>query len=513
MSDIKNIKSIYIYRIMGLCVSFASIFIVIPFLAEDVSAYAIYAFVGSICFFLTYGDLGFLGAAQKYCAEEVGKGELRNELKYVGFVMAILGVLSFSFSFLMLIVSFKPQILLTELTGEELYLASNLFFITAIFMPIQVILQRLVMLVLGSRLKEYIAIRFDIVANSLKILIAPLFLTENGYLLDYYLLTSILLSIFSTILSLAFLKYFLSFPVEKLYRYIRFSKQAYRKMKGLAYSSLFSTVLFILYYEMDLIVASQLYSLESVGWYALAFSLMNFVRTLSSIIYSPLLSYVNRLLGKDGKENIKEKFSYIVIVTVPLFMATTTVLVPGSEGLIFQWLGNESLLTSEIFQILLVGIFFFGLVNLGPLVATTLELPKIIYLLGIIPFLSFYLFLFLFEFNYPQLGILSIAYAKMISGLLSSLFVVIFLLKESIINKEFLYRLLGLSCLSYMLFISLNYFIPLLLGTLSQGFFMLVVNVLSLGLLIFIIWMIYLCLYKSTRIILKNIFKELIEIF
>ncbi len=513
MSDIKNIKSIYVYRIIGLCVSFASIFVVIPFLAEDVSAYAIYAFVVSICFFLTYGDLGFLGAAQKYCAEEVGRGELRNELKYVGFVMAILGTLSFLFSFLMLIVSFKPLILLPQLTDEELHLASDLFFITAIFMPIQVILQRLVMLVLGSRLKEYIAIRFDIVANSLKILIAPFFLTENGYLLEYYLLTSVLLSIFSAFLSLAFVKYFLNFPVEKLYRHIRFSKQAYRKMKGLAYSSLFSTILFVLYYEIDLIVASQLYSLQSVGWYALAFSLMNFVRSLSSIIYSPLMSYVNRLLGSEGISKAKERLSHILILTIPLFMAITIVLVSGSEVLIFQWLGKETLLTTEIFQILLIGIFFFGLVNSGPLIATTLELPKIIYLLGLVPFLSFYILLFLLEFNYPQLGILSIAYAKMVSGLLSSVFVGIFIFKESIINKGDFYRLLGLSCLSYILFILLNYFLPFFLGTLSQSFFMLVVTVFSLGLSIFIIWTIFLYLYKSTRIILKNLLKEFTEIF
>ena len=61
----------------------------VPFLVEDVSVYAIYVFVISICFFLTYGDMGFLGAAQKYCAEEVGRGDLESELKNVSFVITI----------------------------------------------------------------------------------------------------------------------------------------------------------------------------------------------------------------------------------------------------------------------------------------------------------------------------------------------------------------------------------------------------------------------------------------
>ena len=138
--------------------------------------------------------MGFLGAAQKYCAEEVGRGDLESELKYAGFVITILALLSVIFLFCMLIVAYKPMILLPQLVEEELPLASSLFFIVAIFMPIQVILQRFVMLILSSRLKEYIAIRFDIGANALKVLIAPLFQTIDGYHLEYYLLASVLLS-------------------------------------------------------------------------------------------------------------------------------------------------------------------------------------------------------------------------------------------------------------------------------------------------------------------------------
>ena len=191
MSDLKSIKSTYLYKILALIVSFASIFVVVPFLAGDPGAYAIYVFAVSICFFLTYGDMGFLGAAQKYCAEEVGRGQLKPELEYMGFVMAVLISLGAIFFALMLVASYEPTILLPNIDLHYLELASDLFLVLAIFMPIQVILQRFVMLVLASRLREYIAIRLDIFANTLKICVAPLFQSNSGFLLDYFLLTSI----------------------------------------------------------------------------------------------------------------------------------------------------------------------------------------------------------------------------------------------------------------------------------------------------------------------------------
>ena len=119
VSDYKDISNIYIYRVLGVFVNFGSMFIVVPFLASDPESYAIYAFAMSLSFFLTYGDLGFVGAAQKYCAEAVGRGRLEQELEYVGFMVAVLGIVAGLFASLMIMAAFNPQVLLPQLDQKH----------------------------------------------------------------------------------------------------------------------------------------------------------------------------------------------------------------------------------------------------------------------------------------------------------------------------------------------------------------------------------------------------------
>lgn len=507
MSDLKNIRNIYIYKVLALIVSFMSIFVVVPFLGQDPSAYAIYAFSVSICLFLTYGDFGFLGAAQKYCAEEVGRGQLKPELDYVGFALAILITVGVIFSVSMVFAAYEPTLLLPTIEPNYLQLASRLFLVIAIFMPLQVVLQRFVMLVLASRLREYIAIRFDIAANLLKIILAPLFQTSSGFLLEYFLLTSILLSILSACCAIITTRNLTNFPINLVLSHIRFSSHAYKKMKAIALSSMFSTILFIGYFELDLVIASRFYGLEDVAAYALAFILMNFLRSLSAIIYSPLMAYINRIWGQGKKENVVKNFQLLILLIVPLFMAVSVVLFSGSDILIYQWMARELPLTVSIFQILLVGTFFVGLTNILPLVAMTYESKHILYLVGIIPFIFFYGSFMIMQYVLPSPGVESIAVSKTIGGLAAALFSTGVLFAKSLIDFKSLFQFLWLSLLSFLLTVMLSNYGFLFLLEWERSFFSLLLTVSLFGLLVLIIWIAFLMCFLQIRNFIFNFIK------
>lgn len=502
LDNINNIKYIYIYRVIGLLVSFSSIFVVVPFLASDPLAYAIYAFSMSLCFFLTYGDMGFLSAAQKYCAEEVGKNELNTELEHVGFVVALLGSIFIIFMFIMLYASSNPLILLPKIEDAYIELASKIFLIIAFFMPIQILLQRFVMLVLGARLKEYLAIRFDIIANVVKILIVPFFQTSSGFLLEFYFLISILLSITSALLAISTAAHLTNFPFKSIFKNIKFSSRSYNKMKGIAYGSLFSTIMFILYFEFDLIIAGRLYNLNDVAAYALAFLLMNFIRTISSIIYSPLIAYINQMWGRKETDNVSNSFKVLIYFTVPFFISTILVLLAASDILIFQWMGGETLLTINLFQILLIGSLYIGFINITPLIATTIESKKTLYLVGLIPFIVFYSMIFIFETFFENYGILGLAYAKALSGICAAIFSIYFLTKNSIINSIFILKTFLITVIGVFAMLLIDKYIFLPLQEVEQSLAGLMISIFLTSIIVMFMWFVFLSFFKESRLII-----------
>ena len=440
MSDLESVKNIYVYKSLSLVVGFGTTFFVVPLLASDTAAYGIYALIMSLVFLLTYGDLGFLSAAQKYCAEEVGRSRLDIEVAYVGFIVAFLLLLAGGFCALMLVLYANPTFFLPDLDEDHAHLASNLFFILATLMPIQVVLQRTSILILASRLKEYLAIRIDIIANLLKVLCAPIFMTESGFLLDDYLFFSIFLSIIAAIGAFLIVARQTDFLLNRLTSEIYFSRAVYDKFKGLAYSSLALTVLFVGYYELDLLIAAQFFSIYEIAAYSLAFVLMNFVRNLGGIIYAPLMAYLNRHWGRGEHELVYQKFRLFVLATVPLFIAVSTVLIIGADNLIYQWMGDNLPLTILLFKILLFGSFFSGLVNAVPLLATTMERKHVLYLSGLVPFLSFYTVFIVFSLLLPDSGVERLAYAKALAGLLAALFSAKFLYVTSVLTTKLLMK-------------------------------------------------------------------------
>ena len=98
-SNLRSVAFIYASKIIAFAVNSLSVIIVVPYVASVPEHYAIYMFALSLTFILTYGDLGFLSAAQKYCATSVGAEQFDTEIKDVGYVLALLLSIGFIFNY------------------------------------------------------------------------------------------------------------------------------------------------------------------------------------------------------------------------------------------------------------------------------------------------------------------------------------------------------------------------------------------------------------------------------
>ena len=493
-------------------VGFGSMLIVLPLLSSDVSKYAIYAVSSSLCIFLTYGDFGFLAACQKYCSEAVGRNSISEESKYLGFSASLL-IATFSiFSLIMVLVAFNPTVIIPELDEESFDFASKIFLITGLLMPVQVVLQRLIYLILSSRLKDYLFSRVDMLVNLSKIAIVPLFMQETEFLLLEYFLVTILLSIASCIVGFFIISNRKIFPLREISKNLGFSQKVFDKLKNLALSMLVSTILWVMYYEVDLIIAAQFFSIEDVAYYALAFTFMNFLRSLWVMGFAPFLPLMNSYFGSGNFSEVKNISSSIIIFTIPLFIIVSLLLGKHMDQIIIYWVGHNFVPSISILSSLLLGITLVGFTNVAAHYMTTFKLYRAIIIFGVVPLLFFYGgFYFLMYFS-PEAGILNLAYAKALSGLAASFMGIYLLFSHKVIDFKILIRvvffsilgLIGLFCMP--VFISFDFFNQ------EPNIKALVFLLMSVGILIVAIFILSMFIFKSSRNLLLNISRLFVDV-
>lgn len=86
-----NYVKIYFWQGISVLLNLFAMFIVIPRISNNPSIYGIYIVCISANIFLTYADLGFVGAGYKYASECFARKDFKEEMKIVGFVGFISG--------------------------------------------------------------------------------------------------------------------------------------------------------------------------------------------------------------------------------------------------------------------------------------------------------------------------------------------------------------------------------------------------------------------------------------
>ncbi len=412
----KNYLKIYFWRFLSIITNFLSLMIVLPLISDNQELYGIYAFCISFSAYLSYADIGFLNAGQKFSAEEYSKGNRDEEMKILGFTAFVLLIMMIPFSIMMIVLSNNPEIIIKDLSSKGQEIAGYIFFIIGIFTPINMIIERLVQSILIIRIKDYISYRFNIISNIIKILSVFIFFNRDNYLLAEYFLFISLINIISSIVIMVIIKINENYDFIALIKSLRLTKRYYHLTKALAFSSLFSTLGYLIYYELDLIIIGQLYGPEEVAVYAIGFTFLNFFRTMWSSVFSPYAQRFNHFANEDSNHNIKKLLSNNIIYGMPLSFITITTLFLLADNIVILWVGEKYFESIIILRILMISTLFSFLTIPASHYFTAKLMHKYIYVLGALVPATFILSIFLLS---PIMGINGIAVAKTIAVFIS----------------------------------------------------------------------------------------------
>lgn len=354
-SFIKNYTKIYFWKIISTITGFLSLFIVIPHLSQNKEIFGVYSLCISLTLYLSYADIGFLGAGQKYASEAFIKNNRKSEIEILGFTGAILLLMIIPFSLIMIYLSFYPEILISDLSERARSISSSILLILGIVLPVQIVIQRLVQSILIIRIKDYISMRIDVFFNIIKIISVFYFFSEGSYrIVDYYLFIT-LITITSSIIILFKIKKEEDYDFKLLFKSIKLKRKEFEITKKLAFSSLLLTVGWIIYYELDLIIIGRFFGAEEIAIYAVGFAFLNFLRNLWNIVFSPFSQRFNHFVGLNNDIEIKKITRSIINFTFPLCVIVTFVLFVSSEKIIHYWVGNEYSDSIIILQVLIIG--------------------------------------------------------------------------------------------------------------------------------------------------------------
>jgi O-antigen/teichoic acid export membrane protein len=350
-----NYLKIYLWQGISIVLNLLSMFIVIPRLADNPAIYGIYVVCISANIFLSYADIGFAGAGCKYAGECFAQKDLEEEIRIVGFIGFVLLVFVLIFAMVVSAIALNPTILIKNIkSAAELTIASQLLFILALFSP-AIIFQRILEIVYGIRLEQFILQRIMIVASFLKILSVLYFFRTNHYdIVGYYLFCQLVsISALFFCLLLAKIKYQYNFTT--FFKSFRFTKYVFNKTKSLAFGTLFSTIMFILYYELDSFAIAKLMGLESVAIYAIGFTILSFLRSLFGVLYAPFLARFNHFIGLHDLEGLRELYRSILPLTLPLVFFPIVSLLCLMGPLVHSWVGGYYDKSIIIGQLLILG--------------------------------------------------------------------------------------------------------------------------------------------------------------
>ncbi|WP_160171309.1 MATE family efflux transporter [Flavobacterium seoulense] len=327
-------------------------FVVIPYLTSDPVSYGIYSVCISFSIFLAYADLGFLGAGQKYAAEYFAKGNREEEIKVIGFTNFILLIFLVLFSVGFFVLSSNPHLLVKGIdTPNQYYIASSLLLILAVFTP-TTLLQRLLQMVFGIRMEDFIIQRTNIIGSVFKILSVLWFFREERYdIVGYFLFTQIV-NFIAALFTLLIARNRYNYNFKSLIQSIYFNRIIYDKTKGLAFASLFMTISWILYYELDSISIGMFIGASKVAIYAVGLTILSFFRSIFGILFSPFNVRFNHFVGIGDEKALKTFYLQIVTILAPVVVFPIVAIAILAKPLVFSWVGSNYENSVTVIQIL-----------------------------------------------------------------------------------------------------------------------------------------------------------------
>ncbi len=357
-SYFKNYLQIYFWQGVALLLNFLSMFIVTPLISSNPVIFGIYSICISLTIFLSYADLGFISSGFKYASEYIPTDDRNGEIRIVGFVFYILLIFGILYCLAILFISFNPELIIKNFnTAAERNIAEQLLLILSLF-SFNLILGRVLLIILGIRLDDFVYRRISSIANIINIASVYYFFNDGKHdIVGYYLFCSIT-NVIVNILVTVIIKNKYHYDFLLLMKSVRFSKEIFRKTRNLAFSTLFATFAWILYYELDTLGIAKLLGTEKLALYAICLIIINFFRSLLGTFFNPFIARFNHIIAEKNIEKLKNFFSQILIITNPLIIITITCIIFFLKYLILSWVGESYIDSVRIGQLLMLIYFF-----------------------------------------------------------------------------------------------------------------------------------------------------------
>ena len=244
----KKYLKIYFWQGIAMVLNFISMFVVVPYLTSNPTVYGIYSVCISVAVFFNFADIGFIASGKKYAAEFYVQNKRKEEIETIGFSCFVLMVFSVLVAIVFFIFSVNPSLLIKDLVRDaNTKIASQLLLILSIFAPLS-FLQRLLKMIFDIRIESYIFQKINIVTNSLKIISVFWFFRPEHYnIVGYYLFWQVSTYV-GYFIGIYIAKQRYNYDIKLLFRSLRFDKATYNKTKRLAFSGLFATISWTLYF-------------------------------------------------------------------------------------------------------------------------------------------------------------------------------------------------------------------------------------------------------------------------
>lgn len=329
---------------------------VVPFLSSNKELYGLYTFCASFQLYLSYADIGFLSAGQKYAAECYAKEDREGEVKIFGFVGFILLCLILPFSIIMCVAAYNPNIVVKGLSPENINIVRGLLIVIAVVSPTQVLLQRVTQSILTIRVKDYVSSRIDVIGNVIKIVSVFWFFTGGRYMIFEYFLFINVVTITCSFITILIIRKIEKYSFRELLKSVKWSGVIFQKMKLLAFSSLGATLSWLICYELDLILIGNLFTVVDVAHYSICLSVLNFIRNISNILYGPYSQRFNHFVALKDEASLKRMLHILIKNTYPLYIFGCCLLSSVAYYFVLLWVGVDYIPSVPLLSVL---IFFF----------------------------------------------------------------------------------------------------------------------------------------------------------
>lgn len=430
-SYLANYFKIYLWQGLSLVLNFLSMLIVLPYLTKNPSIYGIYTVCASISIFLAYADIGFIGAGQKYAAEHFARGEMKGEIEVIGFTSFVLLIFLILFSVGFFLLSLYPDFLIKNLKpGKEFSVASSLFFILGLFTPVT-LLQRLLQMIFGIRLEDYIVQRIYIIGSLFKISSVLWFFRNDQYNIVGYFLFVQVVNLLSASIALLIAKKLYAYDFKRLLMAMRFNSAVFSRTKSLAFTSLYLTIAWISYYELDPIIIGKFIGVSQVALYAIGLTLLSFFRTIFGILFSPINARFNHFIGINDLSGLKSFYLHVTTILTPLVIIPILTISLLAKPIILSWVGSsyiESVMIAKL--LILCNLFAFITYPVGMLLMAQERVKEMYFVNTLLP-VAYWGGIIL---TYSFLGLKSFAVFKLFAFIVSAVVYYFIMLKFLKIN-------------------------------------------------------------------------------